>query len=116
MLNDLKTSNIEAQGLDDEKNITDEELGQSRIAALTRVHEMNTKAWQAAKERREQIGREYKDATDYIAWATQRIADIERRSVELEEMRCFSNGLFVRAIKQHNDALAVIKILKNDLR
>lgn len=101
--------------MDDEKNITDEELGQSRIAALSRVHEMNTKAWQTAKERREQIGREYRDATDYIAWATQRIADIERRSVELEEMRCFSNGLFVRAIKQHNDALAVIKILKTDL-
>ncbi|CAD8177925.1 unnamed protein product [Paramecium pentaurelia] len=115
LLNDLKTSNIEAQGLADEKNISDEEIGQSRIAALSKVNELNQKAWASAKARREQIGIEYREATDYIAWATQRLADIDRREVELEELRCFSNGLFVRAIKQHNDALGVIRILKNDL-
>ncbi|CAD8205867.1 unnamed protein product [Paramecium octaurelia] len=115
LLNDLKTSNIEAQGLADEKNISDEEIGQSRIAALSKVNELNQKAWASAKARREQIGVEYREATDYIAWATQRLADIDRREVELEELRCFSNGLFVRAIKQHNDALGVIRILKNDL-
>ncbi|CAK72217.1 unnamed protein product (macronuclear) [Paramecium tetraurelia] len=115
LLNDLKTSNIEAQGVADEKNISDEEIGQARIAALSKVNELNQKAWASAKARREQIGVEYREATDYIAWATQRLADIDRRSVELQELRCFSNGLFVRAIKQHNDALGVIRVLKNDL-
>ncbi|CAK66874.1 unnamed protein product (macronuclear) [Paramecium tetraurelia] len=115
LLNDLKTSNIEAQGVADEKNISDEEIGQARIAALSKVNELNQKAWASAKARREQIGVEYREATDYIAWATQRLADIDRRSIELQELRCFSNGLFVRAIKQHNDALGVIRILKNDL-
>ncbi|CAD8046280.1 unnamed protein product [Paramecium primaurelia] len=115
LLNDLKTSNIEAQGVADEKNISDEEIGQARIAALSKVNELNQKAWANAKARREQIGIEYREATDYIAWATQRLADIDRRSVELQELRCFSNGLFVRAIKQHNDALGVIRVLKNDL-
>ncbi|CAK62529.1 unnamed protein product (macronuclear) [Paramecium tetraurelia] len=115
LLNDLKTSNIEAQGVADEKNISDEEIGQARIAALSKVNELNQKAWASAKARREQIGIEYREATDYIAWATQRLADIDRRSVELQELRCFSNGLFVRAIKQHNDALGVIRVLKNDL-
>ncbi|CAD8049752.1 unnamed protein product [Paramecium sonneborni] len=115
LLNDLKTSNIEAQGVADEKNISDEEIGQARIAALSKVNELNQKAWASAKARREQIGIEYREATDYIAWATQRLADIDRRSIELQELRCFSNGLFVRAIKQHNDALGVIRVLKNDL-
>jgi hypothetical protein len=30
-------------------------------------------------------------------------------------MRCFSNSLFVRSIKQHQDALAVIRLLKQDV-
>lgn len=30
-------------------------------------------------------------------------------------MRCFSNNLFVRSIKQHQDALAVIRVLKQDV-
>jgi len=44
----------------DEKNISDEEIGQSRIAALSKVNELNQKAWASAKVRREQIGVEYR--------------------------------------------------------
>ncbi|KAM3136884.1 hypothetical protein pb186bvf_010969 [Paramecium bursaria] len=115
LLNDLKTTNIEAQQAADEKNNTDEEIGLRRISALTRVQELNQKAWTNAKAHREVIGQDYRNAEDYINWATQRISEIDRRSVELQELRCFDNGLFIRAIRQYNDAIAVIKLLKQDL-
>lgn len=67
------------------------------------------------KAQREWVDNEYKVAGDYINWAQGRLAEIDRRATELEEMRCFSNNLFVRSIKQHQDALAVIRVLKQDV-
>lgn len=67
------------------------------------------------KAQREWVDNEYKVAGDYITWAQGRLAEIDRRATELEEMRCFSNNLFVRSIKQHQDALAVIRVLKQDV-
>jgi hypothetical protein len=67
------------------------------------------------RAQREWVDNEYKNAGDYIVWAQGRIAEIDRRSTELEEFRCFSNGLFVRSIKQHQDALGVIRLLKQDV-
>jgi hypothetical protein len=115
LLNDLKMANLEAQNMADKKNMTDEEIGAKVIGELTKVMDINRKTWQDAKDHRDWVDGEVKAAIDFINWAHGRIAEIDRRGVELEEMRCFSNGLFVRSIKQHQDALEVIRVLKQDL-
>jgi len=33
----------------------------------------------------------------------------------LEEQRCVSNGIFVRTLKEHDDAIDVITMLREDL-
>jgi len=45
LLNDLKESNEEAQYASDEKNKTDEEIGQATISKFTQVKAMNQKVW-----------------------------------------------------------------------
>jgi hypothetical protein len=55
------------------------------------------------------------DSINYVQWANNRLAEISRRSEELSDQRCYANALFVKAIKDHQEALEVVKLLKVDL-
>jgi hypothetical protein len=85
--------------MDDKKNITDEEIGLKVITELTKVVDMNRRSFNDAKAHRDWVDSEIRDSSEFIEWAHARIAEISKRSIDLEEMRCFSNGLFVRSIK-----------------
>lgn len=52
---------------------------------------------------------------DWIDWAHGRLAEIDRKTEELQDQRCYANGLFVRSLSSHIDALEVVKLLKQDL-
>jgi len=85
--------------MDDKKNITDEEIGLRVITELTKVVDFNRRSFNEAKAHRDWVDSEIRDTLEFINWAHARIAELEKRSVDLQEMRCFSNGLFVRSIK-----------------
>lgn len=41
--------------------------------------------------------------------------DLQKKRVELSEQRCVSNSMFIKSLKEHDEALAVIKMLREDI-
>lgn len=100
----------------DRKNITDEEIGAKVVREMSKVNDMNKQAWNDAKGHRDWIESEITDAMNYLKWAQSRIVDIDRRQVELEEMRCASNNFFVKFLKLHSYAMNIIRNFKDQLK
>jgi len=50
-----------------------------------------------------------------LAWINNRRKEIHRKRTALQEHRCYANMMFVKALKEHDEALAVIKILKEEI-
>jgi hypothetical protein len=116
LLNDLKESNEEAQFASDEKNRTDEEIGQATISKFTQVLALNQKISSEAEQTRLNFEQELRDTKTYLAWNEARREEIERKRESLENNQCLSNQLFVRSIKQSQEALSAIALLKGDLQ
>jgi purine nucleoside permease len=115
-LNDLKESNEEAQYASDEKNRTDEEIGQATISKFTQVKSLNQKLADDALSNRIHFEGELRDTKTYLAWNEARQEEIARKSESLLENQCYSNQLFVRSLKQGQEAVDVIALLKQDLQ
>ena len=60
LLNDLKQANLEAQSVADEKNTTDEEIGNHVITELTKIHQLNVDTFAKTRAQREWIDNEFK--------------------------------------------------------
>ena len=116
LLNDLKESNEEAQFADDAKNKTDEEIGQATISKFTQVKSLNEQILQNANANRVHFEQELRDTKTYLAWNEARREEIQRKSESLADNQCYSNSLFVRSLKQGQEALDVITLLKQDLQ
>ena len=116
LLNDLKESNEEAQYASDEKNKTDEEIGQSTISKFTQVVSLNQKISSEAEQTRVHFEQELRDTKTYLAWNEARREEIERKRQSLDDNQCLSNQLFVRSIKQSQEAISAIALLKGDLQ
>ena len=56
------------------------------------------------------------DTKNYIQWIVKRQTDVLNQLDELSEHRCYSNAMFVKALKEHNDAIKVIAALVQDLQ
>ena len=69
-----------------------------------------------ANANRVHFEQELKDTKTYLAWNEARREEIERKSESLADNQCYSNALFVRSIKQGQEALDVITLLKQDLQ
>lgn len=52
----------------------------------------------------------------YLAWNEGRQAEIQRKSENLLDNQCYSNQLFIRSLKFNQEALDVIKLLKEDVQ
>ena len=83
---------------------------------MTNVANINKVNWNNAKAYREDIEKQLVDSVNFVKWANGRLAEIARRSEALSDQRCYANALFVKAIKDHQEALAVVQLLKVDLR
>jgi uncharacterized protein YdiU (UPF0061 family) len=90
-------------------------MGQRLIGELTNVANINKGNFDEAKEYRNHIDKEIGDSVNWINWAHGRLAEIARKTAELLDQRCYSNGLFVKSLKTHADALEVVKLLKQDI-
>jgi len=55
------------------------------------------------------------EVTSYLDWIAQRRIDIDKRLYNYHEMRCYSNEMFVKALKENKEAIAVLDLLLKDL-
>jgi len=85
LLNDLVESNEEAQFAADEKNRTDEEIGQATISKFTQVKSLNQKLSNDALSNRQHFEQELRDTKTYLAWNEARQEEIQRKSDSLLE-------------------------------
>ncbi|CAD8057157.1 unnamed protein product [Paramecium primaurelia] len=115
LLNDLKQSNIDAQFAADQKNETDEWVGAQTIEQFTKIKSLNQKLFNQAIENRANYEEVLKQTKNYLAWNEARRDEIARKIEALSDNQCFSNQLFVKSIKHNQEALEVIRLLKQDV-
>ncbi|CAD8153266.1 unnamed protein product [Paramecium octaurelia] len=115
LLNDLKQSNIDAQFAADQKNETDEWVGAQTIEQFTKIKSLNQKLFNQAIENRANYEEVLKQTKNYLAWNEARRDEIARKIEALQDNQCFSNQLFVKSIKHNQEALEVIRLLKQDV-
>ncbi|CAD8079705.1 unnamed protein product [Paramecium primaurelia] len=115
LLNDLKQSNIDAQFAADQKNETDEWIGAQTIEQFTKIKTLNQKLFQQAIENRAEYENVLQQTKNYLAWNEARRDSIAAKIDTLQDNQCFSNQLFVKSIKHNQEALEVIRLLKQDV-
>ncbi|CAD8152489.1 unnamed protein product [Paramecium pentaurelia] len=115
ILNDLKQSNIDTQFAADQKNETDEWIGAQTIEQFTKIKSLNQKLFNQAIENRANYEEVLKQTKNYLAWNEARRDEIARKIEALSDNQCFSNQLFVKSIKHNQEALEVIRLLKQDV-
>lgn len=82
---------------------------------MTDIATSNKAIGTEATTNRKNIEQKISDDSSYIEWIHSRRDDIHRKRAELEEQRCYSNNIFVHQLKEHDDALEVIRMLRDDL-
>jgi regulator of replication initiation timing len=85
------------------------------IADLTAVANRNREIAEDATEHREWVEAEIQDSHDHLEWIDNRLATIAAKLVQLNVTRCESNQLFIQQLKEHQDALDAIAILRTEL-
>ncbi|CAK71875.1 unnamed protein product (macronuclear) [Paramecium tetraurelia] len=115
LLRDLKTENVNVQAAADKKNNTDEEIFSQVIGDLTNVASLNKQQWERLGAVRTDVEAQVRDGYSWLAWAEARLAEIERRNAQLQDQRCWANGLFVKSLADHADAIAVVQLLSQDV-
>jgi hypothetical protein len=50
-----------------------------------------------------------------LVWITNRRNSINARRETLREHRCYANLMFVKALKEHDEALEVVRWLREDI-
>ena len=115
LLRDLKQANFDAQAAADEVNRTQEEENGKLIADLTTIADANKATGDDATNHRKHIEDEIQGTQEYLVWINNRRTEINRKREALREHRCYANMAFVKALKEHDEALEVVRWLKEDL-
>merc|ERR1711881_201560 len=58
---------------------------------------------------------EQADSKAHLEWIGNRVKTIEKKLDELDVTRCEANQLFIQQLKEHQDALDAIRILRTEL-
>ncbi|KAM3137452.1 hypothetical protein pb186bvf_010425 [Paramecium bursaria] len=115
LLRDLKTENVNVQAAADKKNNTDEAISASVIADLTTVSLLNKKNYDNLAAVRADVEAQIRDTYGWLNFAEGRLAEIARKTESLQELRCYANALFVKSLADHQDAINVVQLLKQDV-
>ena len=75
----------------------------------------NREIAEQATGHREWIETEMQDSDDHLNWIQNRLESIAASLVQLNVTRCESNQLFIQQLKEHQDALDAIAILRTEL-
>jgi hypothetical protein len=89
--------------------------GAKTIADLTAVANRNREIAEDATEHREWVEAEIQDSHDHLEWIDNRLATIAAKLIQLNVTRCEANQLFIQQLKEHQDALDAIAILRTEL-
>jgi DNA repair exonuclease SbcCD ATPase subunit len=115
VLYDLETANHDAQDAADELNRTQQAACDAEIEDLRQIAESNKDTAQSATAHRQYLESEIASTEEYLAWIESRRAEIHAREEELQDQRCYSNAIFIRALKEQADGLTAIDLLRNDV-
>merc|ERR1711881_501994 len=58
---------------------------------------------------------EMADSKSHLEWIANRLTTIKNKLDELDVTRCEANQLFIQQLKEHQDALDAIRILRTEL-
>jgi len=61
------------------------------------------------------LNEEINRTREYLIWIRARRVDLQKKRVELSEQRCVANAMFIKKLKEHDEALQVIKLLREDI-
>ena len=111
----MKQANFEAQEAADAVNRTQEEEHGALIGDLTAIADSNKATGDDATNHRKHIEDEIQGTQEYLVWINNRRVEIHRKTQALQEHRCYANLAFVKALKEHDEALEVVRFLKEDL-
>ncbi|EGR27888.1 hypothetical protein IMG5_187320 [Ichthyophthirius multifiliis] len=115
VLKDLKQANVDAQEAADQLDKEQQAECAVNIAAQTEIVTQNKQVLDDAISHRKFIEQEIQDTNDYLDFINNRRNTINKRREELESQRCASNAFFVKSLKEHDDAIKIIELLKQDL-
>ncbi|KAL4497840.1 hypothetical protein ABPG72_000595 [Tetrahymena utriculariae] len=116
VLQDLKQANTDQQSAADQLNASQQEECSQNIEKLKEVVQQNNQVAEDATAHREFIDEEISQTQNYINWISDRVDSINNKRDQLEESRCVSNAFFIRALKEHSEAMEVIDQLKKELQ
>jgi len=115
VLYDLRQANVDAQDVKDAENRTNQANCDAEIADLKNIADINQGSGDSTTAHRKYIEKEIADSHAYLDWIAARRVDIARREVELQDQRCYSAQIFVRSLKETDDAIAAVHLLRTDL-
>lgn len=115
LLRDLKQANVDAQAKADEINVTQEAELARQIADLTTIADQNKQVGDDSTAHRKHIEAEIQSTQEYLVWNNNRKAEIVRKRDEYREQRCIANLMFIKSLKEHDEALEVVRWLKEDV-
>jgi len=82
---------------------------------LTWIADSNKAVGDESTAHRKHIENEIQVTAEYLAWINNRRIDINKRRETLREQRCYANLMFVKALKEHDEALEVVRFLREDV-
>jgi len=111
----LKQANVEAQERADEVNKTQEAELTKNCDDLFAIAEQNKANGDECDALKKHLNDEINTTREHLIWIRNRRAEVIRKRQEIHEQRCAGAMLFVKQIKEHREALAVIKLLREDI-
>ena len=115
LLLELKDSIYKEQADHDARWAQQQIDGAKTIADLTAVANRNREIAEDATEHREWVEAEIEDSHNHLEWIDNRLETIAASLVQLNVTRCEANQLFIQQLKEHQDALDAIAILRTEL-
>lgn len=82
---------------------------------MTFIADQNKAIGDESTAHRKHIESEIQVTQENLVWITNRLAEIERKRIQYREHRCYSNMMFIKSLKEHDEALEVVRWLKTDV-
>lgn len=87
----------------------------AEVTALTDLADLNKETAQAATDHVNFLSGKIEATNAYLVHLIARQAELAKKRVTLAELRCVSNMRFIISLKEHQEALDVIALLKADV-
>lgn len=115
LLLELRNS-IQQEQIDHQKRWDQQQIDfKASIAKLTGIWNTNVAIHKKKMGRRKWLQAEMADSKSHLEWIANRLTTIKNKLEQLEVTRCEANQLFIQQLKEHQDALDAIRVLRAEL-